>query len=104
MNLRKYLDETYHNLVIDNYNSDYIETLDEDNFLKIYKLFQDYGFYFINDIILNYLEIFTLESEYVEEELLKLKDKLGISYIYLIGNDMTYLNKIIDNYEDKNFV
>ena len=104
MNLRKYLDETYYNLLIDNYNSDYIETLDKDNFLRIYKLFQDYGFYFINDIILNYLEIFTLESEYVEEELLKLKDKLGISYIYLIGNDMTYLNKIIDNYEDKNFV
>ena len=104
MNLRKYLDETYYNLLIDNYNSDYIETLDEDNFLKIYKLFQDYGFYFINDIVLKYLEIFTLESEYVEEELLKLKDKLGISYIYLIGNDMTYLNKIIDNYEDKNFV
>lgn len=97
MNLKKYLNEFYYNLVIDNYDESYLYTLDEDKFLKIYRLFERYGFYYINDIILKYLEIFQMDESYVEGEILKLKDKLGDKYIYIIGNDMTYLNDIIDN-------
>ena len=97
MNLNRYLNEFYYSLLIDNYDDEYLTTLDEFNFLKIYNLFEKYGFYYINDIILKYLEIFQMEIDYVENEILKLKDKLGDKYIYIIGNDMTYLNDIIDN-------
>ncbi len=99
MDLKKYLNNTYYNLVINQYDFDYLSSLNEDNFLKIYKLFEKYGFYYIEDIILKYIEIFEMNSVYVEKEILKLKEKLGDLYIYIIGNDLTYLNEIIDNQE-----
>lgn len=99
MFLKKYLDEFYYNLVVDSYDELYLDDLDEDSFIKIYKLFKKYNFYFINDIILKYLEIFQMNDTYVENEILKLKEKLGNKYIYEIGNNMLYLNEIIDNQE-----
>ena len=97
MILKKYLDEFYYNLVVDSYDEVYLDTLDENNFIKIYELFKKYNFYFINDIILKYLEIFQMDDTYVENEILKLKGKLGNKYIYEIGNNISYLNEIIDN-------
>ena len=41
--------------------------------------------------------IFELDSGCVEKEILKLKEKLGTKYIYLIGNDMRYLSEFINN-------
>ena len=99
MILKKYLDEFSYKLVVDSYDEEYLDTLDENNFIKIYELFKKYNFYFVNDIILKYLEIFQMDENYVENELLKLKNKLGINYIYVIGNDMTHLNDIIVNQE-----
>jgi len=55
MFLTKYLNNIYYNLVIDNYSNSYINYLDEKNFEKIYNLLKKYDFYFIDDIILNYL-------------------------------------------------
>ncbi len=97
MFLKKYLDEFYYNLVVDSYDELYLDNLDEDSFIKIYKLFKKYNFYFINDIILKYLEIFQMNDTYVESEILKLKEKLGSNYIYEIGNNISYLNEIISN-------
>ena len=37
-------------MILNNYNIEYLNSLDEDNFIKIYK------FYFIDDIVLKYLE------------------------------------------------
>lgn len=96
MFLKKYLDDFYLNLVLDNYDEKFIATLDEDNFRKVYDIFRKYNFYFINDIILNYMEIFMLDSKEVEDGIMLLKKELGKNFIYLIGNDMSYLNKIID--------
>lgn len=95
MFLSKYLNEFYYEQVLDNYDNDYLNTLDEDNFIKIYHLFQKYHFYFIEDIILNYLELFTLDSTEVEEGIMKLKDKLGDNFVNIIGNNMIYLTEII---------
>ena len=38
-----------------------------------------------------------MDDTYVENEILKLKGKLGNKYIYEIGNNISYLNEIIDN-------
>ena len=35
MILKKYLDEFYYNLVVDSYDEVYLDTLDENNFIKI---------------------------------------------------------------------
>ena len=39
MFLNKYLDEFYYNLLLDTYEEEYLNDLDEENFIKIYNLF-----------------------------------------------------------------
>lgn len=99
MFLEKYLDEFYYNMVLDNYEYEYLKTLDEDNFKEIYNLLKKYNFYFINDIILNYIEIFELDTNLLEEKLNILKEELGDNYIYIIGNNMRYLEALLKNTE-----
>ena len=95
MFLEKYLDDFYYNMVVDNYDYSYLEGLDEDNFKEIYKLLKEYHFYYINDIILNYIEIFSLDKEEVEQKIKELKEKFGNNYEYLIGDDMRALDYIL---------
>ncbi len=95
MFLEKYLDDFYYNMVVENYDYNYLEGLDEDNFKEIYKLLKEYHFYYINDIILNYIEIFSLDKEEVEQKIKELKEKFGNNYVYLIGDDMRALDYIL---------
>ena len=96
MFLNKYINEFYLNLIYDNYEEDFINSLDEENFIKISNLFKNNNFYFINDIYLNYLEIFNLDYEEVFNKLEILKNKLGNNYNYIIGNDMRYLEYLLN--------
>lgn len=96
MFLNKYINEFYLNLIYDNYEEDFINSLDEENFIKISNLFKNNNFYFINDIYLNYLEIFNLDYEEVFNKLEILKNKLGNNYNYIIGNDMRYLEFLMN--------
>lgn len=96
MFLNKYINKFYLNLIYDNYEEDFINSLDEENFIKISNLFKNNNFYFINDIYLNYLEIFNLDYEEVFNKLEILKNKLGNNYNYVIGNDMRYLEFLIN--------
>lgn len=94
MFLRKYLNEFYFNLLLEEYEEDYLETIDESRFLEIYNLFLENNFYFVNDVIVKYLEIFNLDSDKVSNGLLKLKEQLGNHYVYLVGDNMRYLETI----------
>lgn len=96
MFLQKYVSEFYYNQILDNYKTEYLKSLDEQIFLKIYKLFVEYKFYFIEDIILKYLEIFEMEYNEVNEKLELLKNKLGNNFVYIIGNNMNYLDEILE--------
>ena len=96
MFLKKYLSESKFNLLLDTYEEFYLNDLDETNFIEIYNLFKKYNFYFVDDIILNYLEIFSMEPMEVEEKILELKDKLGDKFNYIIGIDMRYLESILE--------
>ena len=100
MFLNKYLDSFYCDLVYDNYDFSYLEGLNENNFKNVYNIFSEYNFYFINDIILNYIELFEMNPIDVENSILKLRDKLGNDFVYIIGNDMKYLNEIINGYDE----
>ena len=99
MFLEKYLDEFYYNMVLDNYEYEYLKTLDEDNFKEVYNLLRKYNFYFINDIILNYIEIFELDTNLLEEKINILKEELGDNYIYIRGNNMRYLEALLESAE-----
>ena len=96
MFLEKYLSEFYFNQVLNNYNRGYLNTLDEENYLLIYNLFKKYNFYFVDDIVLNYLEIFSQDVDFVLEKIKYLKDKLGDKFNYKIGYDMSYLNVFLE--------
>ena len=95
MFLDKYLKSTYLDLVYSNYDEDYINLLDESNFNKVYSLLKNNRFYFIEDIILNYLELFEFEEKYVKLAILDIKNMLGDNYIEQIGKNMTLIDKII---------
>lgn len=93
---KNYLDDYYYNALFENYSTGYLESIDEENFKKVYEIFQKYKFYFIEDIIEGYLEIFELDSNKVEEKIISLKEELGEEYLYIIGEDLSLLEKIID--------
>lgn len=104
MFLDKYLNSTYLDLVYDNYDEEYINSLNEKNFNKVYLLLKSYNFYFIEDIILNYLELFEIEAKDVQLAISNLKIILGNDFVKRIGRDMTLINKIIElanNYSEK---
>ena len=81
-------------LLYDKYNDYYIEGINYDNLISIYNLFKKYKFYYIDDILVNYLEIFEKDYDYVEDKILELKEKLGNNFVFIIGNDMRYLDLI----------
>ena len=94
MFVNKYVSDLYFSLIIYNYDINYLNTLNEDNFIKINNLFKEYNFYFIEDIILNYLEIFSFEYNKVLKGIISLKETLGDNFVNIIGNDMKYLDTL----------
>ena len=96
MFLDKYLNSTYLDLVYDNYDEDYINLLDENNFNKVYMLLKNNNFYFIDDIILKYIELFEIEEKYVQLAINDIKIVLGENFVSEIGKNMTLLDKIIE--------
>lgn len=95
MFLNKYLNNTYLSMLYDNYKENYIKSLDEEKFVKIYNLFEEYKFYFIEDIVLYYLELFQYNVDEVRNNILLLKDKLGDDFVFEIGNDLSYLEELL---------
>lgn len=93
----KYLDDFYKEELLENYDKEFIDSLDINNGKKVLEILNKYNFYFIEDIILNYIEIFMMEANKVEEGILKLKDKLGENYLIKIGDDLSLLEEIICN-------
>ena len=91
----KYLNDTYLDILYSNYNLDYLKSIDSNNFIEIYNLLKNKGFYFIDDIIINYMDMFELDKECLNKVLTYLEDKMGKDYIKKIGLNMTILDKII---------
>ena len=94
MFLEEYLNKFYIELLYDSYDENYINSLDENSFIKVYQIFKKYNFYFIEDIILKYLEIFEQDPIIIEKKINKLREKLGDDYVRIIGNNMRYLKEL----------
>lgn len=97
MFIKRYLNDTKFKLLEEIYNVEYINNLNEENFIKVYEVFRKYKFYFIDDIILNYLKVFELDSILVERKILELIKELGNKYTYIIGDNLTILEKILED-------
>ena len=96
MFLGKYVNKFYLELIYNNYDEGFLKGLDEENFISIYKLLKENKFYFMDDVILKYLEIFQMEYDDVYIKIINLRDKLGENFVYIIGNDMRYLEEILN--------
>ena len=96
MFLNKYVNDVYYEMILEEYDEGYLSTLDEEQFKKVYNLFKEYGFTFIEDIILRYLEIFEMEYEKVREKLEDLKMELGVDFVYIISNNLSLLGRIFE--------
>ena len=92
--LNKILSSKKLKLLYNKYSDNYIDGIDYDNLISIYSLFKKYNFYYIDDILVNYLEIFEKDYDYVESKILELRKDLGNDFVFIIGNDMKYLEKI----------
>ena len=58
MIIDQYLDSVKQELIREVYDEEFLRSIDLENFLEVYRIFEKYGFYFIDDIILNDLELF----------------------------------------------
>jgi len=96
MFLDKYLNKIYLGMLYEKYEEWYLEQLDENKFNDIYNLFKKYKFYFIEDIIINYLELFQCDKDIVENGILRLKDKLGNNFVWEISNNLLYIDEIME--------
>ena len=92
----KYLDDFYKEELLENYDKEVIDSIDIDNGKKVLEILNKYNFYFIEDIILNYLEIFMIDAKKVEDGILKLKEKIGDNFQIKIGDDLSLLDEIIN--------
>ena len=93
--LRKYVSDVYYELILDTYDWVYLQSLDEKKFQKIYNLFKNLGFSFVDDIVLKYIEIFELPEEEVLDKIETLKNTLGDNYKNIISNNMNILKYLV---------
>ena len=96
MFLEKYLNPLRIEILYDNYEEFYLNSIDEENFKKVYKLLNEKEFYFIEDIIVNYLELFEIEEKYVKKAIDEISSILGENYVSKIGKNMLILDRIIE--------
>ena len=78
MFLETVLSENNMELIYDKYDKEYLECIDPYNFANIYNLFLENKFYFIEDLIVKYLEIFTLNKDIIEDAIFALESEYGI--------------------------
>lgn len=97
MFLETVLSENNMELIYDKYDKEYLECIDPYNFANIYNLFLENKFYFIEDLIVKYLEIFTLNKDIIEDAIFALESEYGSDYIYYIGKDLSILDEAINN-------
>lgn len=90
----KYLDDYYLEELFNNYDINYLKSINEEIFTKVYNIFKKYNFYYIEDIIENYLDLFTIDDKIIEEKILLLKKELGDNFVFIIGEDMSYLERL----------
>jgi len=96
MFINKYLNETYLDMLYDTYNEDFIHTLDEKNFTEVYNLLKSKGFYFIEDVILKYLELFEIDPKYISLALDDIEKEFGKEYPTLIGKHITLMERVLN--------
>ena len=80
--------------IVDTFDEEIIKKVDIDNLFKIYKYLIDNGIYFARDLIVDYLDIFTLDYDEFVTRFEKLKSELGSNYVEILENDISKLEDL----------
>lgn len=97
MFLENVLSDINFGLILNKYDNEYLESLDPYRFASIYNIFINHKFYFIEDLIVKYLEMFTLDEDVILNAIDDLILKYGDDYIYYIGKDLSILDDAIND-------
>lgn len=97
MFLENVLSDINFSLILDKYDNEYLESLDPYRFASIYNIFINNKFYFIEDLIVKYLEMFTLDENVILNAIDDLILKYDDDYIYYIGKDLSILDDAIND-------
>lgn len=95
MVLKEILNDDEYALVMDRYTDSYLDSIPNDMFNKVYNYLKSKKVYFINDLIINYLDIFTLDVRTINEAFNILEGQYGKEYIYFIGDNLNFLENTI---------
>lgn len=92
--LNELLNKEYYYLLTNKYNEVYLNNIDKELFITNYKLLKSYNVPCIEDIIVKYLELFTINTNILEEKLLLFKIKYNTFDV--IKYDMNLLDTFIE--------
>lgn len=97
MFITEYLSEINTEILLSKYNVSFINNIDKKLFEQNLNIFLSHGFKdIIEDIIINYLEVFIEKTEYVEDSLEVLIEYLGDNYLNEIKENLYILSKAFD--------
>lgn len=97
MILQNLLNEEEYKLLTDKYTDSYLDSISFESFMEMYKFLKSKKVYFVNDLIINYIDIFSLNVNVVEEALNVLEERFGKEYLYYIGDNLKLLDDTIMN-------
>ena len=83
--------------IIEKYSKSVINNLNNENILKIGNFLEKENCNFIEDILEDYLDIFTIEYEIFVKKYNDLNEKYNNNLLNEINNDMNILEKFFEN-------
>lgn len=81
--------------IIDKYESSILKNINKDNMLKIVEFLQQNKVIYIEDIIENYLDIFTIPYDEFIEKFSKLNKKYNNELVNMLNDDVNVLEAIL---------
>lgn len=85
------------NDILEKYNLDVINKIDEENMIKIIKFLEQEKCLFIKDILEDYIDIFTINFNEFIDKYNKLNIKYNNDYLKLASEDMNKLEELFYN-------
>lgn len=92
MFLQKYLNDVEYDLLLNKYDEEFISNINEEKFEINYRYLVNQKIFFINDLVLRYLEIFNFDNSIIVNTIYELEKKYGKDYRFLVGNNISLFN------------
>ena len=81
--------------IFEKFNNSVINNLDTENIKKIMQFLIDHNCEYLEDIVEDYLDLFTIEYDEFVKRFNKLNQKYNNKYLELAGEDMNYLEELL---------